>query len=104
MEGEELQVIEDGDVEDWLKVAAFPLFFFRFQSQVVVLKPGVLSVSVQVCNSCGQVGYVPESYVQFLYVPAEGVDQSDGTFSSTSPSENEAGAAGRGQPSVCDID
>lgn len=27
MEGEELQVIEDGDVEDWLKVAAFPLFF-----------------------------------------------------------------------------
>lgn len=57
--------------------------------------------SVQVCNSCGQVGYVPESYVQLLCVPAEDVDQLDCTFSSTSPSENEAGAASRGQLSVC---
>uniref|UniRef100_A0A8C5FTI3 FCH and double SH3 domains 1 n=1 Tax=Gadus morhua TaxID=8049 RepID=A0A8C5FTI3_GADMO len=45
MEGEELQVIEEGDVEDWLKV--------------------------RVCNSCGQVGYVPERYVQFLCLPTE---------------------------------
>uniref|UniRef100_A0A3P9MHN6 FCH and double SH3 domains 1 n=1 Tax=Oryzias latipes TaxID=8090 RepID=A0A3P9MHN6_ORYLA len=43
-EGEELQVIEDGDMEDWLKV----------------------------CNWCGQVGYVPERHVQFLCSPAGG--------------------------------
>lgn len=50
MEGEELQVIEDGDVEDWLKVAACPLFFSGFRQQwsfyITVsgfLKPGVMS-------------------------------------------------------------
>ncbi|XP_029958982.1 F-BAR and double SH3 domains protein 1-like [Salarias fasciatus] len=52
MEGEELQVIEDGDVEDWLKV----------------------------CNSCGQVGYVPERYVQLLCLPAEDAAQLDASF------------------------
>ncbi|KAM9377425.1 F-BAR and double SH3 domains protein 1-like isoform 2-T2 [Pholidichthys leucotaenia] len=56
MEGEELQVIEDGDVEDWLKV----------------------------CNSCGQVGYVPERYVQLLCVSAEDATQLESSFSSTS--------------------
>ncbi|XP_028271200.1 F-BAR and double SH3 domains protein 1-like isoform X2 [Parambassis ranga] len=54
-EGEELQVIEDGDVEDWLKV----------------------------CNSCGQVGYVPERYVQLLCLPAEDATQQDSSISST---------------------
>ncbi|KAK0156651.1 F-BAR and double SH3 domains protein 1 [Merluccius polli] len=54
VEGEELQVIEEGDVEDWLKV----------------------------CNSCGQVGYVPERYVQFLCLPAEDAVQLDCSFSS----------------------
>ncbi|XP_029917517.1 F-BAR and double SH3 domains protein 1-like [Myripristis murdjan] len=48
-EGEELQVIEDGDMENWLKV----------------------------CNSCGQVGYVPERYVQFLCLPAKDTAQLD---------------------------
>ncbi|XP_028975411.1 F-BAR and double SH3 domains protein 1 [Esox lucius] len=43
-EGEELEVIEDGDMEDWLKA----------------------------CNTAGQVGYVPERYVQFLWSPEEG--------------------------------
>ncbi|KAG7465009.1 hypothetical protein MATL_G00171720 [Megalops atlanticus] len=43
-EGEELQVIEDGDMEDWLKA----------------------------CNAAGQVGYVPERYLQFLSSSAEG--------------------------------
>ncbi|KAM9514070.1 F-BAR and double SH3 domains protein 1-like [Salvelinus alpinus] len=43
-EGEELQVIEDGDMEDWLKAH----------------------------NAAGQVGYVPESYQQFLLSLAEG--------------------------------
>ncbi|XP_020509028.1 F-BAR and double SH3 domains protein 1 isoform X1 [Labrus bergylta] len=59
-EGEELQVVEDGDVEDWLKV----------------------------CNSCGQVGYVPERYVKFLCLPAEDAAQLDSSFSSTSSSGN----------------
>ncbi|XP_041654038.1 F-BAR and double SH3 domains protein 1-like isoform X2 [Cheilinus undulatus] len=59
-EGEELQVVEDGDMEDWLKV----------------------------CNSCGQVGYVPERYVQFLCLPAEDITQLDSSFSSTSSSGN----------------
>ncbi|XP_055080656.1 F-BAR and double SH3 domains protein 1-like [Periophthalmus magnuspinnatus] len=56
MEGEELQVLDDGDMEDWLKV----------------------------CNSCGQVGYVPEHYVQFLCLPAEDTIPQVASFSSTS--------------------
>ncbi|KAA8589208.1 hypothetical protein FQN60_010553 [Etheostoma spectabile] len=67
MEGEELQVIEDGDMEDWLKV----------------------------CNSCGQVGYVPERYVQFLCLPAEDVTQLDTSFSSTLSTENKERAGSR---------
>ncbi|KAM7388916.1 hypothetical protein PAMP_022918 [Pampus punctatissimus] len=65
MEGEELQVVEDGDMEDWLKV----------------------------CNSCGQVGYVPERYVQFLCLQAEDAAQLD---SSTSPAGNKERAGWRG--------
>ncbi|XP_043982761.1 F-BAR and double SH3 domains protein 1-like [Gambusia affinis] len=57
-EGEELHVVEDGDVEDWLKV----------------------------CNSCGQVGYIPERYVQFQCLPAEDAAQLDSSFSSSSSS------------------
>ncbi|XP_042275010.1 F-BAR and double SH3 domains protein 1-like isoform X1 [Thunnus maccoyii] len=68
MEGEELQVIEDGDMEDWLKV----------------------------CNSCGQVGYVPERYVQFLCLPAEDTVQLDSSFSSTSSTGNKERAGSRG--------
>ncbi|KAJ8015223.1 hypothetical protein DPEC_G00023900 [Dallia pectoralis] len=43
-EGEELEVLEDGDMEDWLKAR----------------------------NTAGQVGYVPERYLQFLWSPEEG--------------------------------
>ncbi|XP_044060907.1 F-BAR and double SH3 domains protein 1-like isoform X2 [Siniperca chuatsi] len=68
MEGEELQVIEDGDMEDWLKV----------------------------CNSFGQVGYVPECYVQFLCLPAEDTTQLDNSFSSTSSTWNKERARSRG--------
>ncbi|XP_069387188.1 F-BAR and double SH3 domains protein 1-like [Paralichthys olivaceus] len=68
MEGEELQVIEDGDMEDWLKV----------------------------CNSCGQVGYVPERYVQFLCLQAEDAAQLDCSFSSTSSTGNKEKAGSRG--------
>ncbi|XP_049898463.1 F-BAR and double SH3 domains protein 1-like isoform X1 [Epinephelus moara] len=68
MEGEELQVIEDGDMEDWLKV----------------------------CNSCGQVGYVPERYVQFLCLPAEDAAQLDSSFSSTSSTGNKDRGGSRG--------
>ncbi|XP_012733948.2 F-BAR and double SH3 domains protein 1 isoform X1 [Fundulus heteroclitus] len=67
-EGEELHVIEDGDVEDWLKV----------------------------CNSCGQVGYIPERYVQFLCLPAEDNVQLDSSFSSTSSSGMKERAGGTG--------
>ncbi|KAM4732994.1 F-BAR and double SH3 domains protein 1-like isoform 1-T1 [Anableps anableps] len=67
-EGEELHVIEDGDVEDWLKV----------------------------CNSCGQVGYIPEHYVQFLCLPAENTAQLDSSFSSSSSAgiKERAGSTG----------
>uniref|UniRef100_A0A3B5BI02 FCH and double SH3 domains protein 1-like n=1 Tax=Stegastes partitus TaxID=144197 RepID=A0A3B5BI02_9TELE len=68
IEGEELQVIEDGDVEDWLKV----------------------------CNSCGQVGYVPERYVQLLCLPAEDATQLDSSFNSTSSTGNQETAGSRG--------
>ncbi|XP_074530667.1 F-BAR and double SH3 domains protein 1-like [Halichoeres trimaculatus] len=66
MEGEELQVVEDGDVEDWLKV----------------------------CNACGQVGYVPEHYVQFLCLPVEDAAQLDGSFGSTSSSSTKERSRG----------
>ncbi|KAM6980833.1 F-BAR and double SH3 domains protein 1-like [Aplochiton taeniatus] len=61
MEGEELQVIEDGDVEDWLKAR----------------------------NLSGQVGYVPERYLQFQSSPVDHAmsgpgSQLDSSFSSTS--------------------
>ncbi|XP_047440294.1 F-BAR and double SH3 domains protein 1-like [Mugil cephalus] len=67
-EGEELHVIEDGEVEDWLKV----------------------------CNTCGQVGYVPEHYVQVVCLPAEGTAQLNRSFSSTSSSKNKERAESRG--------
>ncbi|XP_041845286.1 F-BAR and double SH3 domains protein 1-like [Melanotaenia boesemani] len=54
-EGEELQLIEDGNMEDWQKV----------------------------CNSCGQVGYVPECPVQFPCLQAEDPSQPDDSISST---------------------
>uniref|UniRef100_A0A096M475 FCH and double SH3 domains 1 n=1 Tax=Poecilia formosa TaxID=48698 RepID=A0A096M475_POEFO len=66
-EGEELHVVEDGDVEDWLKV----------------------------CNSCGQVGYVPERYVQFQCLPAEYAAQLDSSFSSSSSSGIKEKATGQ---------
>ena len=58
------------------------------------------NVSVQVCNSCGQVGYVPERCVQFLCVPAEDSTQL-GSFSSTSPTGSTERAPSRGQQHVC---
>ncbi|XP_024918968.1 F-BAR and double SH3 domains protein 1 isoform X2 [Cynoglossus semilaevis] len=73
IEGEELQVVEDGDVEDWLKV----------------------------CNSCGQVGYVPERYVQILCLPAEDVVRLDTSFSSVSSLGKQEGTGTTGSaPSV----
>ncbi|KAM6952067.1 F-BAR and double SH3 domains protein 1-like [Lycodopsis pacificus] len=68
MEGEELQVIEDGDMEDWLKV----------------------------CNACGQVGYVPERYVQFPCLPSEDATQLNSSFSSTSSTGYNERAVSRG--------
>ncbi|XP_075942930.1 F-BAR and double SH3 domains protein 1-like [Anarhichas minor] len=68
MEGEELQVIEDGDMEDWLKV----------------------------CNACGQVGYVPERYVQFPCLPSEDATQLNSSFSSTSSTGYNKRAVSRG--------
>ncbi|XP_029282919.1 F-BAR and double SH3 domains protein 1-like [Cottoperca gobio] len=68
MEGEELQVLEDGDMEDWLKV----------------------------CNSCGQMGYVPERYVQFLCLPAEDASQLDSSFNAFSSTGTKERAGSRG--------
>ncbi|XP_022612871.1 F-BAR and double SH3 domains protein 1-like isoform X2 [Seriola dumerili] len=51
---------------------------------------------LQVCNSCGQMGYVPEHFVQFQCLPAEGDAQLDSSFSSTSSSGNKARAGSRG--------
>lgn len=52
---------------------------------------------MQVCNTCGQVGYVPENYVQFLCTPKEGSTELDGPACSTPPTGNEAGTSSRGQ-------
>ncbi|KAG7241927.1 hypothetical protein INR49_024674 [Caranx melampygus] len=81
-EGEELQVIEDGDMEDWLKVSAALLLVD--QDVCVSQSHTCVPIHPQVCNSCGQVGYVPERYVQFLCLPAEEVAQLDSSFNSTS--------------------
>ncbi|KAJ8281742.1 hypothetical protein COCON_G00042610 [Conger conger] len=75
-EGEELQVVEDGDMEDWLKAR----------------------------NTSGQVGYVPESYVQFLRPPAGGsaartVCESPRLDSSPNSSKSLPGSSTRGQES-----
>ncbi|KAJ8393693.1 hypothetical protein AAFF_G00059120 [Aldrovandia affinis] len=73
-EGEELQVIEDGDMEDWLKAR----------------------------NAAGQVGYVPERYLQFLWSPPEGsaacrVGGSPQLDWSLNSSESSPGFSSRGQ-------
>lgn len=52
---------------------------------------------VQVCNACGQVGYVPENYVQFLCTQQEGARQPDSIISMTPPNGIEAGTSSRGQ-------
>ena len=48
------------------------------------------------CNSCGQVGYVPERYVQFLCLPAEGASHLEGSFSSILSSGTKERAGSRG--------
>ncbi|KAI1884987.1 hypothetical protein AGOR_G00215550 [Albula goreensis] len=73
-EGEKLQVIEDGDMEDWLKA----------------------------CNAAGQVGYVPERYLQFLWSPTEGTaicrgDGSPQLECSLNSSDSSLGFSSRGQ-------
>ncbi|XP_069510228.1 F-BAR and double SH3 domains protein 1 [Ambystoma mexicanum] len=50
-QGEQLEVIEDGDVEEWVKAR----------------------------NQSGQVGYVPEKYLAFLNVHASNRNSADGT-------------------------
>lgn len=106
MEGEELQVIEDGDMEDWLKVTAALLFIDHININLYEMKTCFFInvflycasvLWVQVCNSCGQVGYVPERYVQFLCLPAEDGAQLDSSFSSTSSTGYKEKAASRGQ-------
>lgn len=52
---------------------------------------------MQVCNACGQVGYVPENYVQFLRTQQEGASQLDSIISVTPPTGIEAGTSSRGQ-------
>ncbi|XP_041121492.1 F-BAR and double SH3 domains protein 1-like isoform X1 [Polyodon spathula] len=65
-EDEELEVIEDGDMEDWLKAR----------------------------NASGQVGYVPERYLQFLCLSAgDGVSQ---RVPGSPPSGSLLGSRGRG--------
>ncbi|KAM9741549.1 F-BAR and double SH3 domains protein 1-like isoform 2-T2 [Menidia menidia] len=75
MEGEDLQVIDDGEIEDWLKV----------------------------CNSCGLVGYVPERYVQYLCLPGEDTPQLDTSFSSSSSTGNKEMAVSREAAGCCTV-
>lgn len=44
MEGEELQVIEDGDMEDWLKVTA-AMLFVDYQNNVSLYERRCLPLS-----------------------------------------------------------
>lgn len=94
-------MIEDGDMEDWLKVTADHLVANILDLHYLSVFHMYLCVSVhitllQVCNSCGQVGYVPERYVQFLCLPAEDTVQLDSSFSSTSSAGNKERAGSRG--------
>lgn len=59
---------------------------------------------LQACNTCGQVGYVPESYLQILRPPAEGsaactVSGSPWLDSSLNSSKSLPGVSTRGQES-----
>ncbi|KAF2976939.1 hypothetical protein EK904_013753 [Melospiza melodia maxima] len=72
-EHEVLEVIEDGDMEDWVKVSSSQLVSMRLGWE------GALRLSAEQCprhrtapvvgpqarNKAGQVGYVPEKYLQF---------------------------------------
>lgn len=79
-EHEVLEVIEDGDMEDWVKVSFFRdcfLFAITFRKQnfgrkyldsfqTGMQKQSIFYVvCVQARNKAGQVGYVPEKYLQF---------------------------------------
>lgn len=82
-EQEMLEVIEDGDMEDWVKVhnahhASSELFVFNTTCllldymaswcffSICICKSTSLSICVfQARNKTGHVGYVPEKYLQF---------------------------------------
>lgn len=76
-EHEVLEVIEDGDMEDWVKVYSFAhitpscdIFrsVFRFllcSVQIVCANLFCRMSFTQARNKVGQVGYVPEKYLQF---------------------------------------
>lgn len=72
-----LEVIEDGDMEDWVKVYSFAhiapscdisrslFWFLPFAIQFVYINLSHDISFTQARNKVGQVGYVPEKYLQF---------------------------------------
>ncbi|XP_075858411.1 F-BAR and double SH3 domains protein 2 isoform X2 [Microcebus murinus] len=76
-EHEVLEVIEDGDMEDWVKVDSFAhiapschifrslLWFLLCSVQIVCANLFCHMSFAQARNKVGQVGYVPEKYLQF---------------------------------------
>lgn len=76
-EHEVLEVIEDGDMEDWVKVYSFAhiapscdifrslFWFLLYPVQIVCANLFCHMSFTQARNKVGQVGYVPEKYLQF---------------------------------------
>ena len=72
-----LEVIEDGDMEDWVKVYSFAhitpscdifrslFWFLLYPVQIVCANLFCRMSFTQARNKVGQVGYVPEKYLQF---------------------------------------
>lgn len=90
-----------GGFEECVKELIIPVYTEHvFQCLVCISIYIPVHVSVQVCNSCGQVGYVPERYVQYVCLPAEDSTQLDSSFSSTSSTGNKERAGSRGQSCV----
>lgn len=62
-EQEMLEVIEDGDMEDWVKVYKHRCALRLSRLNFVITR--LFKCLFQARNKTGQVGYVPEKYLQF---------------------------------------
>ncbi|MGH0185791.1 UNVERIFIED_CONTAM: hypothetical protein FKN15_021412 [Acipenser sinensis] len=100
-EDEELEVIEDGDMEDWLKArnasgqaCQADELSITEDEELEVIEDGDMEDWLKARNASGQVGYVPERYLQFPSLSAGDAVSRRGPGSPVSGSS--LGSQGRG--------